>query len=165
MRFWLTSLTIFFSRSVRIANCMQIYDLNAIAVGIVKIGMTAGKAKMTGILIFIQQDFDSVGFQVRHGGIEILAGHHEGVVDKGMLGFIGRLMVTRARQDEIFAASAHEYGVPVLPPIGATQDLFIKRARFFKVADPDSKMKDTRGFHSTRRRIADRIVSLEGGTF
>src|SRR4051812_16874835 len=140
---------------------MEVDELDGVAVGIMEIKMPPGEAAVA--LVLVDQNLDAVGFEMRRGGIEVLALHQEGVMDEDFAALVRRHMrvVARLGQDEILLAGLHEDRGVVLPPEGGADDIFVEAARAFEIADADGEMQDAARLHLPRRHLPDAGLALQ----
>src|SRR5215470_20356295 len=64
----------------RIAGALKVDELDRVAVGVMEIGMPAGEAAVT--LVLVEQHLDAFGLDIGERGLEVFAVEHEGVVDQ-----------------------------------------------------------------------------------
>jgi len=126
-----------------VADAVRIDYLDAVAIGVVEIGVTPGKISMTGVLI--QQDFDPLEFEIRHSGVKIFCCYQKGVVNECISPFIGWLVIAGSRQDEEVVASTHEDRGVVSPPIGAADHLDVKITCSFEIGNANREMAGLEG--------------------
>ena len=124
----------------RIADALEVDELDRVAVGVVEIGVTAGEAAVA--LVLVQQHLDAAGFDMRERGIEILDVEHEGVMDQRIAAPVLRRMIAGARQHEILLAAAHEHRGVVLAPEGGADDLLVEPPGLVEIGHAEGEMQD-----------------------
>src|SRR6476469_5336591 len=127
-------------RRCYIADALEVYEFDGIAVGIVEIGVPAGEAAMP--LVLVEEDLDPAGLDMGERGIERIAVDQEGMMDQRIGAAVGRRVVACARQYEIVIAAAHEHGAVVLPPEAGADYVLVKPPRTLEILDAEREMQD-----------------------